>query len=219
MCQFALLLSNLYSLGLDSLYVQVGMDPTDGEYDIRVKMDNFHQIENGESMIQSVCFNIEEFQQLRDICFTDCNIQYEVGTYTVVYSPDDNILFFKLFEDLTPIFQVPLNEWVQFSNRFNVAINYQIAFLQKYRDYARLIHSRIVNYYSIWLNENDVSLFTIDFLKHDIVLLDSSSLPKQCNVTCDYSRLDYNVCYLIDSEVRLNSVPAIYVQSLILSLE
>jgi len=133
-----------------------------------------------------------------------------IGNYKVSLLGNTGMI--RVEKDDVIICENSIDYWIKFFNRFNAAVDYKLSFLKKYHCYAGLIHSRIVNYYLNMLCETDnTDFFTIDFLRDDIINLGSSLLPKNNDeITCQYSTMDYNVCYIINSEIRLNSVYIIY---------
>jgi len=56
----------------------------------------------------------------------------------------------------------------------------------------------------------NVDFFTLDYVRENIITLDNNALPKNDVVKRDYSALDFNVCFLINGEIRLNVAHIIY---------
>jgi len=71
------------------------------------------------------------------------------------------------------------------------------------------VHERLVKYYVTKLRTVSDYYFTLEIVKSDTLDLESSSLPP-INLECNYESLDCDVCFMIDSEIRLKSVLAIY---------
>ena len=245
-----LILTKVYSFENNSMLAKVGMNSIGGEYNIQVALTLFHKKADNNVVEESVLFEIAEFEQLKNLVLSMKNIdppanipnallnvsdvdesqshklvevenRYQIGQYNVTLC-EGKLEFSdkKQFVISPTIFHISLRKCIQFINRFNAAINYYVAFLEKYQNYARLVHIRIVKYYSDWLKNEPRNhlFFTFNYLKNNIISLESSSLPKVYHVICDYSCLDFNICYLIDAEVRLNSVYAIYIQVILANL-
>ena len=161
----------MYDLDNVSISAEIGMNPANGGYKIQAKFNNFHESYNNLT-IESISLEIEEFIRMRNIILLLENqpqsleeqtnsedetelTYYEIGDYWLFHPHVDNKV--KLFDKnsfmQTPaIFQINLCKFQQFFNRFNAAITYYVLFLEKYRNYASLVHSRIVKFYSNWLN-------------------------------------------------------------------
>lgn len=222
MANSELILSKMYNLESASISFEIGLNPSCGDYKIQVKLTIFSDCVNSillqeDEFLRFVQYILLLKNKEEATCKEDKDFnQFEINEYIVVYSPEVGQLLFYCktnFMLCPPIFQVQLNYMQSFIERFNPAMNYYIMFLLKYRDYASLVHNRIVKFYIDWLkNEENLSKFSVDFLEKNIVTLESSSLPKIYPVVCDYSCLDYHICYLIDSEIRLNAVFTIYLQ-------
>ena len=148
------------------------------------------------------------------ICDDERRTDTEIGDYIVTLFKKTGIIRFsenKLYLMSKPVLDIGLQNWLKIKNRFTSVINYKVIFLKNYSLYARLVHDRIVNYYINQVKNTNPLHFTLDFLMNDIINLQTSSLPKS-NFTCKYEDFDYNVCFLIDAEIRHNAAIAIYIE-------
>ena len=108
------------------------------------------------------------------------------------------------------LYETSVDYWRKFFRLYNSVISCKIDFLEKYSAYANKIHRRIVSYYIEMLHRSEnVDFFTLDYVRENIITLDNNALPKN-DVKCDYSALDFNVCFLINGEIRLNIAHIIY---------
>ena len=92
---------------------------------------------------------------------------------------------------------------------------YKLNVLAKYIMYARIIHSRIVNFYLNMLAyggensvENFCSIKTTEFA--DMLISLHSTLLFKYPEKYDVVNLDFNICELIQAEIRLHSCKIIY---------
>ena len=216
-----LILPSLYCN--DSICVNVALKLINTEYfsEILLIIENNSRISldiEGFNMLRRVIFepenmDIDDCKKMMDLddeferLLWGASDQHSLGKYNVSI----DLGRVKIAENNAVVSELPLEKWREFLLRYNSAIDYKLSFLEKYRLYAGIIHNRIINFYIQMLRESDnIEYFNFDFLKDHIINLDNSVLPKLKNEKIDYSLLDYNVCYMINAEIRLNAAYLIY---------
>ena len=188
----------------ESVCIQVSLKVIDREYRSEIKIIDF-TFEN--NSCQAVSMGIEEFADFEKIIFlssslpSSTKLDCSIGKYYV-----------SLYNTLATL-RMTIDKWRDFFYRFHSVIVYKLNFLEKYRDYANIIHRRLVSYYVRMLKEKGEStdFFTFDYLSKHIIKLENSVLP--CvEDSCDYSVLDYNLCFLINAEIRFNMSYVIFLE-------
>lgn len=207
----------------EGISVRVSLRPNHGVYSIEIAFifENYYYS----------AFNIEQFEEFRSTVFSlDANQDFFVaiiGEYNISFH-NGMLTILKDDDDEGKSGNVPytrkLDFWKRFLHRLHTALNYKFHFLEKYCDYATLVHGRVVNFYVNMLCESDdVEFFNPNFLCDHLINLDSSLLPKNSDnneiAICDYSTLDFTVCNLINSELRLNMSSIIYLDIYMIYLE
>ena len=185
-------------------YFQVSLRPSCGSYSIEIALILFRK--------SRILFSPDQFEKFKKMLSTsDCCDSSMVGNYIVSFY-SEKITFLRKNEH----YGVGIKQMRKFISRISAAIDYKVSFLEKYRAYASLVHGRIVNFYVDKLrNSDNVDYFVHEFVKTDLINLDSNALPRNYDdEICDYSALDFTVCYLINSEIRLNLSNVIYIDSL-----
>ena len=177
---------------------------------------------------RKISLNIKEFANFKSVIFTPLLIKNEkpddydaegcsrldcsIGYYTVSIFITTRMV--RIAENYFIHSEMPVENWQKFLSRFSSAIDYKLCLIEKYSNYAYIIHNRIVHFYAEMLRESsNIEFFTRNFVQDHLLNLDHSALPHTENENCDYSILDYNVCYLINSEIRLNMAYQIYLDA------
>jgi len=231
MSSTALIMSSAYSLELDSISVCVGLCPFDknGEYPIKIEisyisfdtinkiMMNIEDFFKVQSVVDALVLNIKSpdssvlQQKMENIPIhhhSESQTDFEIKNYIVsVFHKYDVIRF----SNSKPILDISFKSWYHIKTHLKTLIHFKTLFLQKYRMYARVVHDRLVRYYFEKLKSTYDYNFTQSFIKTHIINIETSVLPPS-DIKCDYKILDYDVCFLIDSEIRFKAALAIYSQ-------
>jgi len=198
--------------------IQVSLKAIDREYRSEIKiidlifLNNDNDNNNNNNCCQALSMGIEEFADFEKIIFlssslpSSTKLDCTIGKYYI--SLYNTLATMRITENDVILFEMTIDKWRDFFYRFHSVIVYKLNFLEKYRDYANVIHRRLVSYYVGMLKEKEEKgesrdFFTYDYLSTHIIKLENCVLP--CTEdSCNYAVMDYNFCFLINAEIRFN---------------
>jgi len=231
----SLILNTSYNMKQEAININVGLCPfkNNGEYPIKIEIisilfesisqvdmsaDEFFILQNALDILtsQSSIYDFEYSleQKLRNILLHRDETQFdlEVGDYIVTFFIKTNIIRFSnknTFMISKSLLDLSFANWYFIKMNFSSAVKFKVSFLKKYSQYARIVHDKLVKYYFDKLINTKDFYLNLDFVKTHILSLETCSLPRS-DLKCDYKNLDYDVCFVSDSEIRLFAASAIF---------
>src|SRR6266576_5269828 len=95
--------------------------------------------------------------------------------------------------------------------RLHTCISYKFKFIDNYKYYGRVIHSKIINYFIIQISKGRLTdnMLSFQTLRSMLISLKSEVLPKG-PIECNFEHFNIHICHMIDAEIRAHSHSIIF---------
>lgn len=133
----------------------------------------------------------------------------ELGNYLVEFNSRHNVLRFNMKACMTvniPCLDITFHVWKELFKLYT-CISYKLKFINHYKFYAKLVHSRILNYFINHVKKGNE--FSVAILEKTLIELKYDDLQKG-PIDCNYACFDMDICNLIDAEIRACSLHKLF---------
>src|SRR6266576_416079 len=122
-------------------------------------------------------------------------------------------------ENKTNCVEIGLNQYDEYTPSIRLGavqhsyscISNNFKFIDNYKYYARVIHSKIVNYFIIQISKGRLTdnMLSFQTLRSMLISLKSEVLPKG-PIECNFEHFNIPICHMIDAEIRAHSPSIIF---------
>ncbi len=141
--------------------------------------------------------------------------EIDIGSYLLEFDQQQQVIIFKFkvyssFSLYIPCLDINFSFWNEIL-RLHTCISYKFKLIDNYKFYAKIVHSKIVNYFLIQISKKEVEkdALSLLILKNILISLKSNILPKS-PIECNYDLFNKDICLNIDAEIRAHSPPIIF---------
>ena len=228
-----LVLSTTYYIDNKTKSIEVGLNQL-SNYSAVVRLsNNISQQYKEDDIPDALVLNEMEWSKLFscietfNLFFTNCStaatinatttvtqdMELNIGNYVIEYNYELHVISFKfkVIEDISIIcIDINVSFWKELL-RLHTCVMYRLKMINNYKFYAKIVHSRIVNYYLCQIRKGEIdctTLFPVKF-RSMLISLTSDVLPKS-SFNINYNHFNPEICLILNAEIRAYSADIIF---------